>query len=387
MNYTQVIIPRYDSQGRIRGKDQITGKVYSKKDMKVRPDIQQRLEKALNTGTYLVTYPRGTRHGFKFISKDEGNTFLESLGITVNKKQITKTEGSMSWKDATPPKNFYIDNLKWKFLVRNIEKGKNILMVGPSGCGKTDATFKAAESIGKEVTYFNLGATQDPRSTLIGNTFYNKDSGTYFSESLFVRAIQQENAVILLDELSRAHPEAWNILMTVLDPIQRYLRLDEKDDSPTIKVASGVSFIATANIGREYTATRVIDRAILDRFALFEMDVLSEDEEYQLIKGRYPSINEEKLLQLCSIISDIRKEVNSNSPRISTMVSTRNTLEIAELILDDFTISEAADLLIYPLYPNDGSDSERVFVKQLIQKYVGVKEKHPLFQVDFDVKD
>ena len=171
--------------------------------------------------------------------------------------------------------------------------------------------------------------------------------------------------------------------MTVLDPIQRYLRLDEKDDSPTIKVVSGVSFIATANIGMEYTATRVIDRAILDRFALFEMDVLSEDEEYQLIKGRYPSINEEKLLQLCSIISDIRKEVNSNSPRISTMVSTRNTLEIVELILDGFTISEASDLLIYPLYPNDGNDSERVFVKQLIQKYVGEKEKHPLFQVDF----
>ena len=155
MNYTQVIIPRYDSQGRIRGKDQITGKVYSKKDMKVRPDIQQRLEKALNTGTYLVTYPRGTRHGFKFISKDEGNTFLESLGITVNKKQIVKTEESMSWKDATPPMNFYIDNLKWKFLVRNIEKGKNILMVGPSGCGKTDATFKAAESLGIDVTDFN----------------------------------------------------------------------------------------------------------------------------------------------------------------------------------------------------------------------------------------
>ena len=129
----------------------------------------------------------------------------------------------------------------------------------------------------------------------------------------------------------------------------------------------------------EYTATRVIDRAILDRFALFEMDMLSEDEEYQLIKGRYPSINEEKLLQLCSIINDIRKEVNSNSPRISTMVSTRNTLEIAELILDGFTISEAADLLIYPLYPNDGNDSERVFVKQLIQKYVGEKENGPLW--------
>ena len=385
MNYTQVIIPRYDSQGRIRGKDQVTGKVYSKKDMKVRPDIQQRLEKALNTGTYLVTYPRGTRHGFKFISKDEGNTFLESLGITVNKKQIIKTEESMSWKDATPPKNFYIDNLKWKFLVRNIEKGKNILMVGPSGCGKTDATFKAAESIGKEVTYFNLGATQDPRSTLIGNTFYNKDSGTYFSESLFVRAIQQENAVILLDELSRAHPEAWNILMTVLDPIQRYLRLDEKDDSPTIKVAKGVSFIATANIGTEYTSTRVLDRALLDRFTLFEMDILNEDQEYALLEHKFPKVNKDVLLSLSAIIGNIRKEITSNNPKISNMVSTRNTIEIAELLDDGFTIEEAAEVLIYPLFSDEGgNDSERIYIRQVVQKYLPSKTNKNLYETQVD---
>jgi nitric oxide reductase NorQ protein len=255
------------------------------------------------------------------------------------------------------------------------------MMTGPSGCGKTDATFKAAKYLERKVHYFNLGATQDPRSTLIGNTHYNKDSGTYFSESLFVNAIQQENAVILLDELSRAHPEAWNILMTVLDPIQRYLRLDEKDDSPTIKVAKGVSFIATANVGMEYTATRVIDRAILDRFSLIEMDVLSEDDEYTLLKGKFPTIDENTLLQLCSIVGDIRKEINTDSPRLSTIISTRNTIEIAELIMDGFSIHDAAQLLIYPLYPNDGNDSERVFVKQLIQKYVGGKSKKQLFDI------
>ena len=377
--YKQIFNGKYDDKGAVQAIDILNDKPLTKDYFKTRPDMKQRIEKAINTGTYLASYQRGTRLGYTFIAEEDVKHAMANKppieGVQVMKKG--------NFKNAKPPSNFFISELKWKFLIRNIERGKNIMMTGPSGCGKTDATFKAAEYLGKEVHYFNLGATQDPRSTLIGNTHYSKDSGTYFSESSFVRAIQQENAVILLDELSRAHPEAWIILMTVLDPIQRYLRLDEKDDSPTIKVANGVSFIATANIGMEYTATRVIDRAILDRFALFEMDVLSEDEEYQLIKGRYPSINEEKLLQLCSIINDIRKEVNSNSPRISTMVSTRNTLEIAELILDGFTISEAADLLIYPLYPNDGNDSERVFVKQLIQKYVGEKEQHPLFQVDF----
>jgi len=38
--------------------------------------------------------------------------------------------------------------------------------------------------------------------------------------------------------------------------------------------------------------------------------------------------------------------------------------------------------LIYPLYPSDGNDSERVFVKQLIQKYVGGTNKKQLFDLE-----
>jgi hypothetical protein len=110
------------------------------------------------------------------------------------------------------------------------------------------------------------------------------------------------------------------------------------------------------------------------------MFCLKED-EYTLLKGKFPTINETTLLQLCSIVGDIRKEINTDSPRLSTMISTRNTIEIAELIMDGFTILNAAELLIYPLYPNDGNDSERVFVKQLIQKYVGKESKKQLFDI------
>ena len=373
--YKQIIEGYYENK-EVKGIDILNNKPLTKDYFKTRPDMKQRVEKAINTKTYLAAYQRGTRLGYKWITNEEKEQFMG------NESPIKGTTVKVqSYKDIKVPNDFFIDGLKWMFLLRNISKGKNIMMTGPSGCGKTDATFKAANALGREVMYFNLGATQDPRSTLIGNTHYNKDSGTYFSESLFVRAIQKENAVILLDELSRAHPEAWNILMTVLDPIQRYLRLDEKDDSPTIKVAKGVSFIATANIGMEYTATRVIDRAILDRFSLFEMDVLGEEDEYSLLKGKFPSINDKLLSNLCTIVSHIRKEINSDSPRLSTMVSTRNTIEIAELLVDGFSLEDAAQLLIYPLFPNDGNDSERVFIKQLIQKYVGEHSDKELFDI------
>ena len=100
------------------------------------------------------------------------------------------------------PENFFISEINWKYLIRNIYNGSNIIIVGPTGCGKTCAVLNAA-SIFPERKFFNipLGASQDPRSTLIGNTHYNSQSGTFFSESEFVKAIQIPYAIILLDEL------------------------------------------------------------------------------------------------------------------------------------------------------------------------------------------
>jgi len=279
----------------------------------------------------------------------------------------------MSFIQASPdlkPKDLFLSETKWKFLVRSAMRVKNIMMTGPAGCGKTMAAKSLTTSLDRPHYYFNLGATQDPRATLIGNTHFSKADGTFFSEALFVKAIQTEGAVILLDELSRAHPEAHNILMTVLDEGQRYLRLDEADGAPTIKVADGVTFVATANIGNEYTATRVMDRALLDRFIIVEMDVLTNDEEVDLLKMLFPLVDIKEIENIASVVSATRKELQSEMPRLSTHISTRSSVEMASLIYDGFTLSEASEVCIYPLYDNQGGiDSERTFIKQIVQKY------------------
>lgn len=268
------------------------------------------------------------------------------------------------------PEQLIISDLKWKYLVRSAMRGKNIMMTGPAGTGKTMAAKYLVSALERPDFYFNLGATQDPRATLIGNTHFSKENGTYFSESLFVKAIQTENAVILLDELSRAHPEAWNILMTVLDLNQRYLRLDEKDGAPTIKVASGVSFIATANVGNEYTSTRVMDRALADRFITIEMDQLDTDMEYRLLKMKYPAANDVAVKSIAEIASQTRKECKSSNPKLTNSLSTRAAVEVASLIYDGFTLSEACEVGVYPFFSEDGGvDSERTYVKQIVQKY------------------
>jgi nitric oxide reductase NorQ protein len=215
---------------------------------------------------------------------------------------------------------------------------------------------------------------------LIGNVHFDKKRGTYFSESLFVKAISTPNAVILMDELSRAHPDAWNILMTVLDSGQRYLRLDEEDGQKTINVAEGVTFVATANIGNEYTSTRVMDKALMDRFMVVEMDVLNEDEEFGLLSYMFPHVDNELLKSVASIAHSTRVEAKSENGRFSNGVSTRTSVELAGLLFDGFGLDEASEVTIYPQYTEDGGvESERTFIKQLVQKYVSDGSEENLF--------
>jgi len=309
------------------------------------------------------------------MNTDNGSVQFEDKGDhTAIKDFIHK--GSVNLK----PQELVMEELKWKYLIRSAVRAKNIMMTGPSGCGKTMAAKALVTALDRPDFYFNLGATQDPRATLIGNTHFDKNKGTFFAESAFVTAIKTPNAVILLDELSRAHPDAWNILMTVLDGGQRYLRLDEADGSPIVNVAEGVTFIATANIGNEYTSTRVMDRAILDRFVTIEMDVLTDVKELGLLKFMFPEVNENDLKAIAEIAHHTRTQSMSENGKLTSMISTRASVEMAGLIYDGFDLFESAEISIFPFFSQDGGvDSERTYIKQLVQKYQKDENGEPLF--------
>ena len=325
--------------------------------------------------------------GWKKVDMSEYDKVVQEMAAPVPAPEVPAEHAELMHLIHTSydlkPTGLKMNELKWKYLMRSGMRGKNIMMTGPAGCGKTMAAKALVNALDRPDFYFNLGATQDPRATLIGNTHFSKEAGTYFSEALFVKAIQTPNAVILLDELSRAHPDAWNILMTVLDSGQRYLRLDEASGQATINVADGVTFIATANIGNEYTSTRVMDKALMDRFTIIEMDLLSAYDEAELLKYMFPLVAEKDIKSIAGITEMTRKECNNEESRLSAPVSTRTAVEMTSLIYDGFTLQEASGITIYPQYTADGGvDSERTFVKQIVQKFCDDGTEEDLFNVD-----
>ena len=113
------------------------------------------------------------------MNTDNGGVQFEDKGDHSAIKDFIH-KGSINLK----PTELVMEELKWKYLIRSV-RAKNIMMTGPAGCGKTMASKALVKALDRPDFYFNLGATQDPRATLIGNTHFDKGKGTFFSESAF----------------------------------------------------------------------------------------------------------------------------------------------------------------------------------------------------------
>jgi MoxR-like ATPase len=156
--------------------------------------------------------------------------------------------------------------------------------------------------------------------------------------------------------------------MPVLDG-QKYLALDESEDADSVSVNPSAFFYATANIGREYLgASHDLDRAWKDRFTggIYELEYLPPHKEKELIMNRNPQLKE----LVADRIVDFAKRVRDlySSDELSTAVSTRMCLAVAEIVVDGMTLVDALKHTCLPFYPvQAGDDTERVRIIQVIQ--------------------
>ena len=269
------------------------------------------------------------------------------------------------------PEEFkFADKITFYTMLRNIYRGKSIMITGPSGCGKSSLGKILAGITSKPFYAFNFGDTMNPSAKLLGDTKFDSDKGTWFKPSRFVSALQDDKgAFIMLDEVTRDRTgDLGNILMPVLDG-QKYLALDESDSADTVAINEGAFFFATANIGREYLgAAHDLDRAWKDRFTggIYELEYLPQEKEQELIEVRNPNISKDDAFRITDFARRIRELYKAEE--LNVAVSTRMCLATAELVVDGMTLIDALKHVCLPFYPvQGGDDTERVRVIQTIQ--------------------
>lgn len=268
--------------------------------------------------------------------------------------------------DQVTNKFFHVDPEHWNILTSCIKNNINILLLGPAGCGKSELARLAAKACGKNDHAFNMGAMSEPRSSLIGNVHFNKEKGTWFSQSRFVKAISNSHNNILLDEISRCNSDATNILLPLLDD-QGYLALDETEETAIINKANDVNFVATANIGIEYSGTNVLDRALSDRFSvILDLNFPTETVETEILIRR-TGVNPKIAEKLSVLAAEQRRQyLCSNFP---FGVSTRMLLAASNLIVFGLPMESVLSSTITNHFSNEGgTESYRTKFKLLIQK-------------------
>jgi MoxR-like ATPase len=278
--------------------------------------------------------------------------------------------GKIKASVSVPEEFKFADDMTFYTMLRNIFRGKNILVTGPSGCGKSSLGKILAEITNKPFYSFNFGDTMNPSAKLLGDTKFNKEDGTWFKPSRFVGAITDNSgAFIMLDEITRDRTgDLANILMPVLDG-QKTLALDESDDADVVTLNDNAFFYATANIGREYLGcAHDLDRAWKDRFCggLYELEYLPQKKEQELVQIRVPQISEDNARRITEFAKKIRGLYKAEE--LNVAVSTRMCLTTAEFLVDGMSLIDALKHTCLPFYPvQGGDDTERVRVIQTIQ--------------------
>ena len=128
----------------------------------------------------------------------------------------------------------------------------NFLFAGPTGVGKTEVTKQLAMQLGIELVRFDMSEYMEPHSVsrLIGAPpgYVGFDQGGLLTE----KVVKTPHCVLLLDEIEKAHPDIFNILLQVMD---RGVLTDTNGREANFR---NVILVMTTNAGATQAARRSI---------------------------------------------------------------------------------------------------------------------------------
>ncbi|MEO6304515.1 MAG: MoxR family ATPase [Bacteroidia bacterium] len=292
----------------------------------------------------------------EFISLEKINELIKENSIIMTAEQNKKITSQY-----LKPVELFIPEMNWNLINTTIDLKKYPLLIGPKGCGKTQTAQSIAKARGMKFYPINCGSIFKPKQTLVGQ-MQAKDGTTFLLSSEFLTYFTddcEEGVLIFLDEISRIPQGAANYFMTILDRIQSYIYIEE--EGRQVYRGKNVVFVAAANFGYEYSDTRNLDGALIDRFMKFIIDYLPEKDEIELIQQRVPTAVPTDIKRLVKYATMFRE----NAEKLRIAVSTRQLIDMAEYLPKGYDIKTIFDNIFINLFVN-GSMDERDTVNKMI---------------------
>lgn len=239
------------------------------------------------------------------------------------------------------------------------------LVAGPAGCGKSSLAREFAARTGRPFFEFSVPNIRESRDWF-GSKGIGDDNRPKWFESLFVRAIRTEGAVILLDEVNRCATGVANVLLPLLDHrASTYF----EEMGQTISCARNLTWFGTCNEGRKFGGTFALDAAFKDRLSTrVEVTYLPAEQEANLLVQR-TKISKPDALRLVEIANITRTLSESEeADALDHALSTRALIEAAHMLACGGP--KAKKTLLFTVanhYPaHGGESSQRAKVLSLI---------------------
>ena len=203
---------------------------------------------------------------------------------------------------VTRPSADFIGEEILEMAVMALLDGENLLLVGNKATGKNILAENLAWLFGRPIYNMSFHVNTDSAALIGTDTFENNEVKLRRGP---VYRCAQYGGFGILDEINMAKSDAVAVLHAALD----YRRLIDVPGYERISLHPATRFIGTMNYG--YAGTRELNEALVSRFVVVDMPIISDENLKKLLRRSFPALKEQWAEQFAALFHDLRQKCDS----------------------------------------------------------------------------
>ena len=201
------------------------------------------------------------------------------------------------------PKLLYYGREVWQAAATALLCGENLLLSGPKATGKNVLAENLAAAFGRPVWNVSMYVNIDAASLIGADTL--KEGEVVFREGPVCQCARLGGFGVL-DEVNMAKNEALAVLHAALD----FRRVLDVPGYRPVPLDDAARFIGTMNYG--YAGTRELNEALVSRFVVMDMPVISPENLEKLLLRGFPQMKHTWVEQFSALFGDLRQKCDSS---------------------------------------------------------------------------